>query len=455
MKKSCKLISVIALAAVIGFVFAACGGGDPLNGTWKSGEGEIIKFNKGSFEISQNNKPGMRGAYTVGAKSAGSITMVVQALHGDVLNKHQDAVAFDDNKWYNKNQVLDAFRKWIREENSSITDDQISAALGEMSDSFNDIFSTYTGTIDGDTIIVDGTAYTRDTGGENNKLSVSGETGGDPFSGAWETGGEVIKLNKGSLEIAQNNKPRMRGTYTADAKSAGNVTMVVQELNGGFLNKSQKEVTFDEDEWYNKSQVVDAFREWIHEEKPSLTDDQIADTLDELSGNFDVLFPTYAGTIKGKAMIVDGTAYTKSGGGENKSAIGENKPGISVSGSGGGTFTLTDIPAQYNGKYARFTAAGNIILTGAQSIDAKDVTLPRIANGRVSIPMWIIRNAASFVRYTGSDTFTAGAVNLYNSGSDTVNAASKEIVNIAFMNITFSNGNAVKSWKEALMVVAP
>jgi len=146
------------------------------------------------------------------------------------------------------------------------------------------------------------------------------------------------------------------------------------------------------------------------------------------------------------------TCGSKSGG---SSDGGSSKTAESGSGKGGQTtFTLTDIPPEYNGKYARITAVGGkLTLTGAQNISNTTVTLPRISNGKVVIPMWIIRSTTSFERYTGNDSFSLGTVNFRNSGNDNVNSAESNIADIIFMSIAFSNGNATKSWNEALTVM--
>jgi len=117
------------------------------------------------------------------------------------------------------------------------------------------------------------------------------------------------------------------------------------------------------------------------------------------------------------------------------------------------TFTLTDIPSKYNGKYARISLIGDVMLTGAKNITSNAVTLPQISNGKVTIPLWVIQNTSSFVKYTGNGAFSLGTVNLYNSGNDNTKTAQKELVDVVFMSFTFSNGNATKSWKDALTVV--
>ena len=67
--------------------------------------------------------------------------------------------------------------------------------------------------------------------------------------------------------------------------------------------------------------------------------------------------------------------------------------GVAYAQSGGGTLTLTDIPATLNGKHVVFFAYDDKVeLIGALSYNLeKDTgTLPRIVNGRVSIPVWIV-----------------------------------------------------------------
>jgi len=121
---------------------------------------------------------------------------------------------------------------------------------------------------------------------------------------------------------------------------------------------------------------------------------------------------------------------------------------------------VTDIPSKYEGKYARFTAydlGSGTTLTGFQTKTSTNIILPQIKNGTVTIPLWDMRtltNPSTWVRYTGNHTFMAGTVNLYNSGSDKVtqNSNQKEITNIMFMSITFSNGNTTVSWNEGLEI---
>jgi len=180
MKNFSKTFGIIALAAVIGFSMTAlsltgCGGGDdggviiddPVNGTYKAADGEQIRLNNGSFEISNNNKPSAKGTYTTSARSVSvNIALAVKDIHGDFLKENMDDPEIDitfQSKWYNKTQLIDEFKKWMQEEYPSLTDPQISEALENMSDDFDNMFPTMDGTIDGDAMIVDGTTYNKES----------------------------------------------------------------------------------------------------------------------------------------------------------------------------------------------------------------------------------------------------------------------------------------------------
>ena len=142
------------------------GGSIPIYGTWKSYNGtESITLNNDSFEISKNNKAFMKGTYTA-APTGGiaiRITMTVKEIHGNYLSEIEDVLTFE-SKWYSKNQVIDVYRKWLKEEYPSFSDTEISEIIND-SGIFDALFPTKTGTIDGDTMIVDNTTYTKVTGG--------------------------------------------------------------------------------------------------------------------------------------------------------------------------------------------------------------------------------------------------------------------------------------------------
>jgi len=129
------------------------------------------------------------------------------------------------------------------------------------------------------------------------------------------------------------------------------------------------------------------------------------------------------------------------------------------SGDTGGTLTVTDIPSEYNGRYALFDAnSGNVTyIRGYQSVDesTETTTLPQISNGRVSIPLWLwINNEAanSFYlesRYTGNDTISREDWDLrfiiLGGGILSPLSLPSLQARIEFASITFSNGSATIS----------
>jgi len=130
-------------------------------------------------------------------------------------------------------------------------------------------------------------------------------------------------------------------------------------------------------------------------------------------------------------------------------ACGNGDGGSHDGGGGGGTFTVTGIPAEYNGKYAYFMGDGdNFLLEGYQSYNtATEVaTFCLISNGSVSLPMWIwIGASEQAVKYSGNDT-VAGWIVTFNSstGEDMGNRGH------LWESITFSNGSATKTWSSGV-----
>jgi hypothetical protein len=137
--------------------------------------------------------------------------------------------------------------------------------------------------------------------------------------------------------------------------------------------------------------------------------------------------------------------------GETAAAPGEMtpvtpNPGIPVNPNPGtgGTFTITGIPSEYNGKYAYLF--GDVTIIGLQSFNmsSRILTLSPISNGSVSIPLWADIFSDNPVRYSGNDTLNV-EVNISNSQTLT-NFESSTI--FGFSSVTFSNGSATKSWSE-------
>jgi hypothetical protein len=116
-------------------------------------------------------------------------------------------------------------------------------------------------------------------------------------------------------------------------------------------------------------------------------------------------------------------------------------------GQAGGAFTLTGIPSKYNGKYVYLEGecrAGELLGLISYNTETGDVALPRISNGRVSIPMWIVDESSdSLSRYSGNHTVEFFEIIVCNSAD-----GDDELAEIEFEDVVFTNGNATKSWNE-------
>jgi hypothetical protein len=135
-----------------------------------------------------------------------------------------------------------------------------------------------------------------------------------------------------------------------------------------------------------------------------------------------------------------------------------NKGGGGI--GGGGSFELTGIPAESNGKYAVVYAAkldASLVLVGVKAVNksAKSVTLPRISNGSVSVPMWKVEKDGEMTRYSGNDTLDMVVVAI-NDSEKLDNTDPKDILadlsgTVPFIGSTkFSNGSAAKDWNSGL-----
>jgi hypothetical protein len=115
----------------------------------------------------------------------------------------------------------------------------------------------------------------------------------------------------------------------------------------------------------------------------------------------------------------------------------------------GSGFTLNGIPSEYNGKYALFGGAAPSVgqIMGAETLNyPQSMTLPKITNGSVTIPGWILQQGGLVtVKYTGNDT-----LNVYFSIYDTVPSLLLEgaIVSVTFTSVTFTSGEATKNWSD-------
>jgi len=126
-------------------------------------------------------------------------------------------------------------------------------------------------------------------------------------------------------------------------------------------------------------------------------------------------------------------------------------------GSGsGGTLTLTNIPSEYNGKYAIYTESRStpsaIGLYGCQSINVSTgitITAVQISNGSVSLPMWVQGNGG-FTRYSGNHTVgdSRNSVTILNTATFS-SGENNVLTGKYFQSITFSKGSATISWNNA------
>jgi hypothetical protein len=127
------------------------------------------------------------------------------------------------------------------------------------------------------------------------------------------------------------------------------------------------------------------------------------------------------------------------------------KTGIVNAQSGGGTFILTDIPARFNDKFVLlvgFNQRDFLLGTLSHNLNTDTGTLPRIVNGRVSIPMWILIDdglTEEIVRYNGNHTVE---VEIIIFDSATLDWSVDEIAWILFESVSFSNGNATVSFQD-------
>ena len=127
--------------------------------------------------------------------------------------------------------------------------------------------------------------------------------------------------------------------------------------------------------------------------------------------------------------------------------------------SDGGTFTLTDIPSEYNGMYAFFSAdyiypeispgvgGGRANLWGCQSLSIVETKFAAILNGRVSMPLWLYdTHGPAIARYFGNDTISAVKVYIFDSETFPDGYYESAIAEIEFRAVSFSNGGATLSF---------
>jgi hypothetical protein len=123
-------------------------------------------------------------------------------------------------------------------------------------------------------------------------------------------------------------------------------------------------------------------------------------------------------------------------------------------GGGGGTFTLTNIPSEYNGKYLSISYEGTYYNDPEQFWGSTDEygsqhCFARISNGRASIPLWAYSFSAPdevyAVRYTRTETVPC-RVDILNA--DGFLGWLDEVITFYINSVSFTNGSATKSWND-------
>ena len=122
---------------------------------------------------------------------------------------------------------------------------------------------------------------------------------------------------------------------------------------------------------------------------------------------------------------------------------------------GEGILTLINFPLEYEGKYVFLNAYHDVepidfaIIGMDYNASAGTQSLVRITNGNVNIPLWIQtfgESGSSIKRYSGNDTLQ-GFILINNYASL---RPGNSIGSISYESITFSNGNAVKSFNDGV-----
>jgi hypothetical protein len=135
--------------------------------------------------------------------------------------------------------------------------------------------------------------------------------------------------------------------------------------------------------------------------------------------------------------------------------------GFLTAACGGGTLKLTGIPPESNGKYAVVYAVkldASLVLVGTQAVNkaAKSVTLSRISDGTVTVPIWKVNKInGKMTRYSGNDSVDIILVGINDSknmdSDDPSDIAANMTGAVTFIGSTkFSNGSAAKAWSEGI-----
>jgi hypothetical protein len=161
MKNFLKLFGIIALAAVIGFSFVACDngttGGGGFNGTWRESSGDSIVFSGNNFTMIDNGVEILKGTYST---SGNTLTLTFTQVKGSLLGGAE--LGISPNQWYTESQFRQALINYLvgmgapQAQAAAIADQALAA-----SDNPYRTPMTYTYSLQGNTLILDGTVFTK------------------------------------------------------------------------------------------------------------------------------------------------------------------------------------------------------------------------------------------------------------------------------------------------------
>jgi hypothetical protein len=121
---------------------------------------------------------------------------------------------------------------------------------------------------------------------------------------------------------------------------------------------------------------------------------------------------------------------------------------------GMGIFTLTDIPAEYYGKYAVLLVAGNggPSIYGAQEVDEKgELQFITITDERMYIPLWVVAGGddrVSVDRYAGDEALDVQII-IYDDETMILSDVPQQIYWAYIEVVDFVKGCATLSWHDA------
>jgi len=259
---------------------------------------------------------------------------------------------------------------------------------------------------------------TRGSGNDSNKITLSGNLQKIPGKG-WGVAGCYVTPNSANLAALKSTD-----SFSFKCRGDGKQYMVYVALSNVPDDNMHRKIfttsTTDNTITVQYSELVQGWGEPIPFNKSNI----IGIQFEALVWNTD------EGTGEGPFNI---TIWDLKAGGQGGSGS-------------GGTFTLTDIPSEYNGKYAVMANFEDGHVMGAQNISTSLVTFSRISNGSVSLPTWT-RSGSNYVKYSGNET-----LNIWfgiNDSSALASFGPGDFIKMRwFSSVVFSNGSATRSWSQ-------